>query len=457
MDIELILKESHLNLKNEYTIRELNAVLQTLHGKRLASVFSQVWELSRSETVREELEEEHVRSLQRLFENESKKIELEALHEKLSASYSLLEKMSRSDVLTGLYNRAFILNTIEREIKRTLRVNELIRNKLNRAGTEKQEPDDDVVQTFSFVMFDVDHFKTINDSYGHLIGDEVLIRIGQILMDPEIFRSTDYAGRYGGDEFLMILPNTKSVHAEIPLKKFAEKLHTIDFYDSNNKSFHITLSIGVTEFIPGDTDFKTIIERADQALYFAKKSGRNRIAVFENLTPEQLESQDFSVIMPGHSLQMTLRPIWGKFEEFGKEIEKFLSPRHPDVIYGTKMVATELIENAIKYGNFQKSNQNIDLTISLTNDVITIKVSNWKHAGTDDIVKLQHIITLLQNKENKREIFTERLRNIFESSGNFGTSQLGLIRIVYEAQFDLTLEEDDERIFVTASRNLSAE
>lgn len=150
------------------------------------------------------------------------------------------------DHLTGCYSRAHGLELLDRELKRARRS----------------------TQPLSILMVDVDSFKSINDRSGHLTGDAVLARVGAQM--HELLRSTDVRVRYGGDEFLIILPETPALGAA----QVAELLRR-QIADANEDT-GITLSIGVAAALPAELDARTIIGRADAALYRAKRGGRNR-------------------------------------------------------------------------------------------------------------------------------------------------------------------------------------
>jgi diguanylate cyclase (GGDEF)-like protein len=166
----------------------------------------------------------------------------------LKKKNTLLEQLSVTDHLTGLYNRVKLDETLEQEINRAERYQE----------------------TFGVIMLDIDLFKQVNDEFGHQAGDKVLIELANILKD--FSREVDVVGRWGGEEFLVILPNTN----KNGLIKLAEKLRqAIDNYEfSIIKSK--TASFGITVFHKGDLG-QTIISRSDEALYLAKENGRNRV------------------------------------------------------------------------------------------------------------------------------------------------------------------------------------
>jgi diguanylate cyclase (GGDEF)-like protein len=163
-------------------------------------------------------------------------------------------ELSLRDGLTGCFNRAHGLETLDSELRRS-----------RRSG-----------QPVSILMFDIDHFKTINDQFGHLRGDELLQRVGAQL--AKIVRATDIRCRYGGDEFMIILPDTPDLGAEQVAECVRKELALLTVH-SDNTTLHVSASIGVATSVNGDRTANALIERADGALYQAKRSGRNRYAV----------------------------------------------------------------------------------------------------------------------------------------------------------------------------------
>ncbi len=129
-------------------------------------------------------------------------------------------------------------------------------------------------QNFSIIMIDVDFFKQINDNYGHDIGDIVLKDVSSIIKNE--IRNTDYLGRYGGEEFLVLLPNINLDEA----KKIADRIRiSVEnykyYYLTSEKYNRVTLSLGVYEFNKNEFDFFEGVKKADKALYMAKSLGRN--------------------------------------------------------------------------------------------------------------------------------------------------------------------------------------
>jgi len=159
-----------------------------------------------------------------------------------------LEVLATTDTLTGLYNRYKINQIIDEEIRRAKRYNE----------------------PFALLMFDIDHFKKINDTYGHDIGDSVLQEFSQLILSS--IRESDKFGRWGGEEFMLVAPNMN----EEKLIKFANKLLKLIADHSFKEVGRVTSSIGLSLFKKGD-DKISFLKRVDNALYEAKESGRNRV------------------------------------------------------------------------------------------------------------------------------------------------------------------------------------
>lgn len=161
-----------------------------------------------------------------------------------------LEGEVHTDVLTGLPNRRYMSRSIVDEMARTERYG----------------------RPFSIVLFDLDHFKLVNDRHGHPVGDEVLKQIGPMLAG--YVRETDTLGRWGGEEFLVVLPEMDVEAAS----RMAERLRTVIAEGTFPRSIEITASFGVVRYRQGES-MAALLERVDRALYSAKDAGRNRVAV----------------------------------------------------------------------------------------------------------------------------------------------------------------------------------
>ena len=163
---------------------------------------------------------------------------------------STIYDTSIKDELTQLYNRRALEELLPKELARSSRHR----------------------QPLSVLLLDIDHFKKVNDTYGHQAGDRVLRTTGKLLILQT--RKDDLSFRYGGEEFLVLLPNTDVDNAVIVAEKLREAIKRARMLPTNVES--CTASFGVTQF-NGDDDWESVIERADQALYNAKKNGRNQV------------------------------------------------------------------------------------------------------------------------------------------------------------------------------------
>jgi diguanylate cyclase (GGDEF)-like protein len=175
---------------------------------------------------------------------------------RLQAANNALQELSSTDRLTGLFNRGHWEEMLKNEYARHCRYDSQV----------------------SLVMFDIDHFKRVNDTYGHQMGDKVIQRVAEVTR--QLARTADIAGRYGGEEFVVLLPDTDKAGAKI----FAERLRlAIEAQEMSHEGHVIrcTISLGVADLAEQTPDYKTLIEWADQALYASKKNGRNQVSVHE--------------------------------------------------------------------------------------------------------------------------------------------------------------------------------
>lgn len=174
-----------------------------------------------------------------------------------------LEYLSETDTLTGIANRLVFNRTLSKEIQRAHRYH----------------------LDLSLMIFDVDHFKKINDNYGHEVGDKVLIALGEVI--SALLRETDVFCRIGGEEFTIIMPETNLEQAY----KTAERLRlAIEKLPDNDLPTQLTISFGVADMTRWDND-KTLLKRADKALYRAKENGRNRVEIAEHHDTKELSNK----------------------------------------------------------------------------------------------------------------------------------------------------------------------
>ncbi len=196
--------------------------------------------------------QEYEKSLEKLVEMRTKELE--------SANIKLLS-MANEDPLTHLYNRRYFYDISDLLFKISSR--------------EKHN--------LSALMIDIDKFKNVNDSYGHLVGDILLKRYAEIFMN--LVRTSDVAVRFGGEEFVILLPNTNAIGAGMLAEKIRQTIEReeIPINDKKNITLKVTVSIGVAEcdFI-NDRNIDDLIDRADKAMYKAKQDGRNRVVIYDD-------------------------------------------------------------------------------------------------------------------------------------------------------------------------------
>lgn len=184
-----------------------------------------------------------------LFDKDAKIIGYRAIRQDITDKKEV-EKLSVTDRLTGLYNRLKLDDVFSYEIDQVKRY----RNQ------------------FSIILLDIDHFKSVNDTFGHQIGDVVLKEVSSILL--KLVRKSDTLGRWGGEEFLIIASNTNAQGARELAEKFRNAIDKFTFSEVKHK----TASFGVTTYKPGDS-VEDMVKRADEALYKAKDNGRNRTEI----------------------------------------------------------------------------------------------------------------------------------------------------------------------------------
>ncbi len=160
-----------------------------------------------------------------------------------------LRDIAYTDSLTHIYNRLHFAHFLDAEIDKAKRYK----------------------SKFSIIFFDLDHFKDVNDNFGHLVGDEVLECVTDIVSKAN--RSADIFARYGGEEFIILTPETNLSGALIHAERLRNDIEKHNFKTAGR----VTSSFGVTEFNPETDNVETLLERVDKALYLAKEYGRNRV------------------------------------------------------------------------------------------------------------------------------------------------------------------------------------
>ena len=185
---------------------------------------------------------------------------VQSTNEKMAQAQAQLEAAAWQDELTGVANRRHLMQW-------------------SAAALAKQQ------QAMGVLLLDIDHFKSVNDRYGHAAGDEALRVVAQVLRNS--IRPGDTVGRYGGEEFAMLLPGTDLVSALAIAERVRANIAAIGVLHED-RSFSLTTSIGVASVMPGEVALDAALDRADRALYRAKSGGRNRVEVFDAAAPMDL-------------------------------------------------------------------------------------------------------------------------------------------------------------------------
>jgi diguanylate cyclase (GGDEF)-like protein len=173
---------------------------------------------------------------------------------KIADARRMIEELAMTDGLTKLYNRRYLMERFLEEFERSKRLG----------------------KSLGCIMFDLDYFKRINDQYGHQAGDAVLKKISAIA--AEFIRAYDILGRFGGEEFMIVLPETDLADSI----RFAERLRELlknQTIETGAGAVHMTASFGVAVLTKEDSTVDDIIKRADEGLYEAKKTGRDRVCL----------------------------------------------------------------------------------------------------------------------------------------------------------------------------------
>ncbi len=184
-------------------------------------------------------------------------LKIKELQDELRRKNAELEVLSNTDGLTKIFNRRHFMELLELEFIRAERYQ----------------------SNLSYMMIDIDHFKRLNDTYGHLVGDRILVRIAETL--KENLRKNDMVARYGGEEFAMLLPETNLKGALVVAERYRQRIESLEHVEGD-KSIRVAISVGVATYPhPAIKSVDDLIRIADDALYKAKQNGRNRVEVAE--------------------------------------------------------------------------------------------------------------------------------------------------------------------------------
>jgi diguanylate cyclase (GGDEF)-like protein len=185
-------------------------------------------------------------------------LKIKRLQSELREKNQMLAKESMTDAVTGLRSRRYVTEVLAIEVLRARRYR----------------------LPLTVMMADLDHFKRVNDRFGHPVGDIVLRRVSDLLRS--LLRATDVAGRFGGEEFLVILPQTDREGAHTLAERWRQSLELTALEAPDGKRIRTTVSVGVAEFLAHMARPDDLVQAADDALYSAKTNGRNRVALASN-------------------------------------------------------------------------------------------------------------------------------------------------------------------------------
>lgn len=182
-------------------------------------------------------------------------LKIKQLQDELKEKNKKLEELSNTDALTKIYNRRYFMELFDLEFQRSKRYE----------------------SNLSFIMIDIDHFKDFNDTYGHLLGDSILVEVANLL--KENLRRHDQIGRYGGEEFALMMPETDLEGALVVAERHRKRIEDFALYMAE-EPLRVTISLGVATYPhPKIETLDDLIKLADDALLDSKRQGRNRVAV----------------------------------------------------------------------------------------------------------------------------------------------------------------------------------
>ena len=183
--------------------------------------------------------------------------------EALKSQYQMSISMAITDALTGLYNRHYLNTHLGNVVKQALKNGKHL----------------------ALMIMDMDHFKSVNDTYGHDVGDMVLKQLATLIIQQS--RSSELAARFGGEEFVVMMPETDPVSALAAANRMRETIEAASFIiDDAGTVLKKTVSIGVASLHPDGDSAESLLKRADEALYEAKHGGRNQVKVSAAMAPK---------------------------------------------------------------------------------------------------------------------------------------------------------------------------
>jgi diguanylate cyclase (GGDEF)-like protein len=274
--------------------------------------------------------------------------------------------LANTDELTGLMNRRLFLDIFERELLMARMKN----------------------YSLALMMLDIDHFKDTNDTYGHPAGDMLLKQMGAILKENTY--PLDAVARYGGDEFIILMPDTSYFNAAYA----AEKLRRIidDWqWDVGEKRISVTVSIGIAK--SNSSDSHEIIKRADNALYKAKKQGRNHVVCWEEIGSNQntdiLQSGEYTELQT--KVSSSTRQLHSLVAEVISAFIKIMDVKDPYIAGHSKNTRDYAVAIANEMGVSQELREKLEVA-SLLHDIGKIRIPDWILLGTGPISKYDRLI-----------------------------------------------------------------
>ncbi|HUH00852.1 MAG TPA: diguanylate cyclase [Kofleriaceae bacterium] len=187
-------------------------------------------------------------------------LRIKELTDQIAAANAKLAELATTDALTSLCNRRAIYEHLDREFHRSQRYG----------------------NPFAVFLLDIDHFKLVNDTWGHAMGDRIIVRVARIL--TETVRQTDFTGRYGGEEFLVLAPETPHVNARVLAERIRARVEHVSRSDDELPEVTVSIGIASSDNVAAE-HYEELVQAADVALYEAKNAGRNRCVAAIATTP----------------------------------------------------------------------------------------------------------------------------------------------------------------------------
>lgn len=308
-------------------------------------------------------------------------------------------------------------------------------------------------RTISIIMIDLDFFKKVNDKHGHQVGDLVLIKFAEILLKNS--NAKFFPSRFGGEEFSILMNDTNKEEAKLKIDEIAKEFQSINFYGSNEKTFNVTFSAGIAEYPTTSIDISGLMSRADQALYSAKKDGRNRCYIFNSYMAhndrfwEYFENNQNLFHDQDTNDSVTRLPYLPKILEQITEIGDKTNS------IGFILIDTlPLIPIPEYYGikNYEYSIQNIKCVIDKTCNSLyasDIYIAIYKYLGYGFIILFPSLFDFTLNSEKCDELYQEICDQIIKNSKNLPFHITSTYSTIYYKK------EEPKEVYIELSRMTS--